>query len=73
VQCAGDLGRAGGETVQFLEGNFAMVERAEHEAAAIGAEVASEIICRHKEIAAQFKRWRRRVKKFANARCRRIV
>jgi hypothetical protein len=35
--------------VEFLDGNFAVVERAEDEPAAVGAEVAGEIMCGHGE------------------------
>jgi hypothetical protein len=57
------------ENGAVLPGNFPVVERAEHEAAAVGAEVAGEIMCGHNEkyAARHLKACARGVKKFANA------
>ena len=49
MQRAAGLDGAVGEAVEFLDGDFAVVERAEHEPAAVGAEVAGEIMCGHGE------------------------
>ena len=51
VQRAGGFHRAVGKAVQFFQGNFPAVECAEHEPAAVGAEVAGEVMCGHKKIA----------------------
>jgi transaldolase len=48
--------------MQFFERNFSIGERAEHEAAAVGAEVKGKIVSGHKEIRRQFKRVMRGVK-----------
>ena len=53
VQRAGGLDGAVGKTVKFFNGDFAVVERAEHEPAAVGAEVAGEIMCGHGENASR--------------------
>jgi hypothetical protein len=55
VQRAGHFRCAGGEAVQFFERNFSVIERAEHQPAAVRAEVASKIMSGHKEIRPQFK------------------
>jgi len=65
VQGAGDFGRAGGETVQFFQRDFSVVERAENQAAAVGTKVTGEIMCGHKEIRRHLTRWRRGVKIFS--------
>ena len=44
-----------GETVEVFERNFAAIERAQNDAAAVRAEVTSEIMSCHKEIRPQFK------------------
>jgi len=51
VQGAGHFRRAGGETMEFFEGDFTGVKRAENEAAAVRAEVASKIMSGHKKFA----------------------
>ena len=45
MQRAAGFHRAVGKPVEFLQRKFSGVERAEHEASAVGSEIAGEIMC----------------------------
>jgi hypothetical protein len=49
VQSAAGLDGAVRKTVKFLDGDFAVVECTEDKPTAVGAEVAGEIMCGHRE------------------------